>query len=112
MLCLFKHKLLIAAVVCFSQLLVSRSTQELCYNLVEFRARIDVRKRIQIKDAADIIRVGNRHADVRIVEIVRHMHIYISVFKGLNPLYIECNMGAAGDMLIAVLLELCPDKES
>ena len=27
----------------------------------------------------------------------------------MKTLYIECNMGAAGDMLCAALLELCPD---
>ena len=26
-------------------------------------------------------------------------------------LYLECNMGAAGDMLMGALLELLPDKE-
>ncbi|MCI9553194.1 MAG: LarC family nickel insertion protein, partial [Acutalibacter sp.] len=29
----------------------------------------------------------------------------------MRTLYIECNMGAAGDMLTAALLELHPDKE-
>ncbi len=28
----------------------------------------------------------------------------------MKTLYIECNMGAAGDMLMAALLEICPDK--
>ena len=28
----------------------------------------------------------------------------------MKTLYIECNMGAAGDMLMAALLELCEDK--
>ncbi len=30
----------------------------------------------------------------------------------MNTLYIECKMGAAGDMLTAALLELVPDKEA
>lgn len=30
----------------------------------------------------------------------------------MNVLYIECNMGAAGDMLMAALFELIPDKEN
>ncbi len=30
----------------------------------------------------------------------------------MKTLYIECNMGAAGDMLMAALLEICPDKAS
>ena len=30
----------------------------------------------------------------------------------MKTLYIECNMGAAGDMLMAALLELCPDPEA
>ncbi len=30
----------------------------------------------------------------------------------MKTLYIECNMGAAGDMLMAALLELVPDKEA
>ncbi|MCR4738932.1 MAG: nickel pincer cofactor biosynthesis protein LarC [Lachnospiraceae bacterium] len=30
----------------------------------------------------------------------------------MNTLYIECNMGAAGDMLTAALYELLPDKEA
>jgi uncharacterized protein (DUF111 family) len=29
----------------------------------------------------------------------------------MKTLYIECNMGAAGDMLMAALLELIPEKE-
>ena len=29
----------------------------------------------------------------------------------MKTLYIECNMGAAGDMLMAALLEVCPDPE-
>ena len=29
----------------------------------------------------------------------------------MKSLYIECNMGAAGDMLMASLYEICPDKE-
>jgi hypothetical protein len=29
----------------------------------------------------------------------------------MKTLYIECNMGAAGDMLMAALLELCPEPE-
>ena len=29
----------------------------------------------------------------------------------MKTLYIECNMGAAGDMLLAALLELMPDRE-
>ena len=29
----------------------------------------------------------------------------------MKTLYLECNMGAAGDMLTAALLELCPDKK-
>lgn len=29
----------------------------------------------------------------------------------MKTLYLECNMGAAGDMLMAALYELCPDKE-
>ena len=30
----------------------------------------------------------------------------------MKTLYIECNMGAAGDMLTAALLELFPDKDA
>ena len=30
----------------------------------------------------------------------------------MRTLYIECNMGAAGDMLAAALLELVPDREA
>ncbi|MBR6396691.1 MAG: DUF111 family protein, partial [Lachnospiraceae bacterium] len=30
----------------------------------------------------------------------------------MKTLYIDCGMGAAGDMLTAALLELMPDKES
>ena len=30
----------------------------------------------------------------------------------MKTLYIECNMGAAGDMLTAALLELCPDPDA
>ena len=30
----------------------------------------------------------------------------------MKTLYLECNMGAAGDMLMAALLELVPDKEA
>ncbi len=30
----------------------------------------------------------------------------------MKTLYIECNMGAAGDMLMAALLELCPEPEA
>lgn len=30
----------------------------------------------------------------------------------MKTLYLECNMGAAGDMLTAALLELVPDKEA
>ncbi len=30
----------------------------------------------------------------------------------MKTLYLECNMGAAGDMLMAALYELCPDKEA
>lgn len=30
----------------------------------------------------------------------------------MKTLYIECNMGAAGDMLLAALLELCPEPEA
>ena len=30
----------------------------------------------------------------------------------MKSLYIECNMGVAGDMLMSALLELLPDKES
>ena len=30
----------------------------------------------------------------------------------MKTLYLECNMGAAGDMLAAALLELCPDQEA
>ena len=29
----------------------------------------------------------------------------------MKTLYIECNMGAAGDMLMAALLELVPDPD-
>ena len=29
----------------------------------------------------------------------------------MRILYLECNMGAAGDMLAAALLELMPDRE-
>ena len=29
----------------------------------------------------------------------------------MKTLYLECNMGAAGDMLMAALLELHPDRE-
>ena len=29
----------------------------------------------------------------------------------MKTLFIECNMGAAGDMLMAALLELCPNQE-
>ena len=30
----------------------------------------------------------------------------------MKTLYLECNMGAAGDMLMGALLELIPDRES
>ena len=30
----------------------------------------------------------------------------------MKTLYFECNMGAAGDMLMAALLELCPDRNA
>lgn len=30
----------------------------------------------------------------------------------MKTLYLECNMGAAGDMLMAALLELCPDQKA
>ena len=30
----------------------------------------------------------------------------------MKTLYLECNMGAAGDMLMAALLELCPDRSA
>lgn len=30
----------------------------------------------------------------------------------MKTLYIECNMGAAGDMLMAALLEICPEPEA
>ena len=29
----------------------------------------------------------------------------------MNTLYFDCGMGAAGDMLMASLYEICPDKE-
>ena len=29
----------------------------------------------------------------------------------MKTIYLECNMGAAGDMLMASLYEICPDKE-
>ena len=29
----------------------------------------------------------------------------------MKTLYLECNMGAAGDMLMAALTELMPDKD-
>ena len=29
----------------------------------------------------------------------------------MKTLYLECNMGAAGDMLMGALLELIPDRE-
>ena len=30
----------------------------------------------------------------------------------MKTLYLECTMGAAGDMLMAALLELVPDKQA
>ena len=30
----------------------------------------------------------------------------------MKTLYIECSMGAAGDMLMAALLELVPDRQA
>ena len=30
----------------------------------------------------------------------------------MKTLYLECNMGAAGDMLMAALTELMPDKDA
>ena len=29
----------------------------------------------------------------------------------MRTLYLQCEMGAAGDMLMAALLELCPDRQ-